>query len=954
MSNDNNETKRIKTSDLNKQAKTKTKSSKSKNNNGKKKFKDKHPKAARIIKISLLVFILVLIIGSGILVGAFVGVFGDELKIDEKILRTGAENSTLYDADGNLLATLSDGSKRKSIKLSEMSEYLPKAYVAIEDERFYSHSGIDIGRTAYAIFNYVTHFGKSSFGGSTITQQVIKNITQEKERTSIAGALRKVKEISKAMQVEQYLSKDEILELYLNLIFIGGDDINGVELGSVYYFDKSAKDLTIAECAYMAGINHSPNTYKPYATFADKEDPEAEKKAMTEKINKRTKTVLGKMKELTFITEEQYNQAIKEVEDGLKFKKGESASVTTDVSYITEAAIDQILDQMLAENEDMKRSAAETLLYSGGLKIYTTQKSDIQAILEEEIVKENYFTSATYKKENKETGEIEELPQYSTPTMVIQDHKTGHVVAAASATGKKDERTAITKIGYFNIPTKIQKQTGSSMKPIAVIAPGLESGTITGATVYLDQPTVFGGGWNPKNYDGYRGLLTMRYAVAHSSNIPHAKAITNIGPEVAVEFCKSVGLPDFTAEGANLALGGLDVGISPAQMAQAYSAIANSGTYISPTFYIKVTDSDGNILYEPNQENRVVMSEQNAYITKNILTQPVIMGTATYCSIPGMEVAAKTGTTNGSVDRWLCGFTNYYTAAAWYGYEYSATVKNISGNPAGKLWDAVMTAIHKDLENSKFEEPEGIIKKTVCKVSGKLAAAGCGENIYTELFTESNVPKEACEGHGIINFCNESKQLATPLCPAITETIGYLPEKEIGAVWKTTGGLTEVITMTCPLHGGGALINQEPQPPATQEPQTPPPPPPVEEPKHEHSYVEVVTDKKSTCTDEGKKVLKCNCGATKEDKIKPLGHKLGEWTVTTNPTETTEGEKTRKCSVCSYKETQKIPVITPPPSGENPGSGEGNEEDDADNENPDSQNPNSNQTTTPPSGNTST
>ena len=557
MSKDNNETKRVRTSNAKKQNKNKSSDSKSKKEN-KTKFKNKHPKAAKIIKISILVFILLAIIGSGILVGAFVGIFGDELKIDESMLKVGSENSTVYDADGNLIATLSGGAKRKSITLGEMSEYLPKAFVAIEDERFYEHGGIDIGRTAYATITYVLNGGESSFGGSTITQQVIKNITQDKDRSSLAGVVRKVKEISKAIQVEQYLSKDQILELYLNLIFVGGDDINGVELGSVYYFNKSAKDLSIAECAYMAGINHSPNAYKPFSDFSNKENPEEEKAKMTEKIKNRTKTVLGKMLEVGYITEEQHTQAVADVDKGLNFQNGESASVTVDVSYVTEAAIDQILDRILAEgNEDMDRDAAEMLLYSGGLKIYTTQKSDIQTVLEEEIVKEKYITSSKYKdKEKDENGEevtVERI-QYSTPTMVIINHETGEVVAAATATGDKETRTAKTKLGYFNYPVKVEKQTGSSMKPLSVIVPGLSTGTITGATVYIDQPTTWGNGpkpYSPKNYDGFekRFFVNMRQAIEVSANVPHVKALSNIGTEAAVDFCESIGMPRFEEEG---------------------------------------------------------------------------------------------------------------------------------------------------------------------------------------------------------------------------------------------------------------------------------------------------------------------------------------------------------------------------------------------------------------------
>ena len=834
MSRDNNETKRVRISNSKRTIKNKSNSSKSK----KGKFKNKHPKAAKIIKRSILIFILLAIIGSGILVGAFIGVFGNELKIDESLLRVGAENSTVYDADGNLIATLAGDAKRKSITLAEMSEYLPKAYVAIEDERFYEHGGIDIGRTAYATVTYVLNGGSSSFGGSTITQQVIKNITQDKDRSSMAGVVRKVKEISKAIQVEQYLSKDQILELYLNLIFIGGEDINGVELGSIYYFNKSAKDLSIAECAYMAGINHSPNAYKPFSDFSNKEDPAKAKEDMKEKINFRTKTVLGKMLEVGYISEEQYKSAIEEVDQGLKFERGESAESTVDVSYVVSAAIEQLLDRIIAEgNEDMDRDAAEIFLYSGGLKIYTTQKTDIQNVLEEEIVKEKYIKSSKYTdKLRDENGEIVkdekgnaktvEKTQYSTPTMVIMNQETGEVVAAATATGDKEKRTARTKLGYFNYPIDLQKQTGSSMKPLSVIVPGLSTGTITGATVYIDQPTTWGTGtnaYNPKNYDGYpRFFVNMRTAIEVSANVPHVKALSNIGTEASVDFCESIGMPRFEAEGLSLALGGLDGGVSPTQMAAGYASIANGGTYKTPIFYTKVTDAKGNVLYEPKKEDKTVMTEQVAYITADILKQPVISGTATYCKIAGMDVSAKTGTTNGDLDRWLVGFTPYYTAACWYGYPVGKKVVFSGNNPAGQIWDNVMTAIHEELENKTFEEPEGIIRKTVCRVSGKLATEACGSNVYSELFTEELVPTSACEGHGQIRICNDSKQMATSQCPNVLDTMGYIPEKERGAIWVTENAVTSDVTGGCPLHPEPAAPAPEPTPTTPTPEQTKP------------------------------------------------------------------------------------------------------------------------------------
>ena len=761
----------------------------------------KRSKVRKTIKFIFLMFFLTIFAGAGAAAGFIYGVVGNDLTIDKESLTIKYENSSIYDSEGNFLGTLSSGTKRKSISLDEMGEFLPQAYVDIEDERFYEHNGVDIKRTGYATVTYLTHGGSSKFGGSTITQQVVKNITQNKENTSFAGVIRKIKEISKAIQVEKELSKDQILELYLNLIFTAGNDINGVELGSIYYFDKSAKDLSLAESAYMAGINNSPNAYKPFADYGEDLDKKA---AMDEKIKTRTKTVLTKMLELGHITNEQYDQAVEEVNNGLAFKNGEGVKVTTDMSYVTEAALDQIVEQLM-NSENISRDMAEIKLYSGGYKIYTTQKSDIQAILEEEIVKDKYITSTKYKQKNKETGEEETITQYSTPTMVIMDHHTGQVVAAAAAVGSKDERTAITRNGNFNYPTQLKKQTGSSMKPISVIAPGLVTGAISGATVYDDCPTSWGG-WSPKEwYSGWKGLINMRTAIEISANIPHVKALTNIGCEAAVEFCKSVGLPDFTAEGYSLALGGLHEGVSPFQMCAAYSAIANNGEYISPTFYLKVTDKNDNIVYEPNQEKRQVMSVQNAYIEQNILTQTVVggNGTAKYCAIKGMDVAAKTGTTNSDFDRWLSGFTPYYTASVWYGYDKkNAPVVYGNGNPAGRIWAAVMTKIHEPLENAKFVEPEGIIKKSVCRFCGLLASENSGST-YVELFTPENVPTETCPGHAVVNVCAESGYMSAGGCPEIKAVTSNLPPRETDPIWHSRHTAGDIPEGYCPIHGGG-------------------------------------------------------------------------------------------------------------------------------------------------------
>lgn len=794
------ETKKYNSSEVNKKTSKKVKKQNSK------KGKKQKGKIGKIIKILIITLIIAIIIGCGVAVGVFYGMFGDELKISKDELVIPYENSTVYDKDGNLLATLSGGTKRKCISLSEMGEYLPKAYVAIEDERFYEHRGVDIKRTGAATVTYITHAGSSSFGGSTITQQLVKNITNDKEDSDLAGVVRKVKEMAKAVQVEEYLSKDQILELYLNLIFIGGNDINGVELGALYYFNKQPSELSIAECAFMAGINNSPNAYKPFD-----QDEDGKNMAI---INKRTKTVLSKMNSLGYISQEQYDEAVAEVDNGLPFSKGDT-SPTIEVSYVVEAALQQILDQ-LVEEKGMTEAMAETYLYSGGLKIYTTEDSAVQATLEGVITQDKYYTEGKSKKKD---GTV--LNQNSTPTMVIMDHKTGSVVAAATAIGNKGERVATTNIGYLNIPTTLRKQTGSSMKPIAVIAPGLETGTITGGTVYEDAQTTFGGNYTPKNYyEGFRGPMTMRHAIEISANIPHVKALADIGLEKSIAFCESVGLPKFEEEGLSLALGGLSKGVTVTEMAGAYATIANDGTFIEPTFYSKVTDKEDNVVIEPDQTTNEVMSVENAYLEKSILTETVVgsEGTAKYCAVPGIQTSAKTGTTNDDYDRWLCGFTPYYTAVCWYGYETNATVK-YSGNPAGKIWAEVMKEIHKDLPNAEFEKPEAVVSATICKGTGLKASSNCSAT-YTEYFASKDQIPESCSGHTMLMICTQTNLLCCEGCPFGEWRYynGVPPKEKETKKWKTNyDGVTagSAPKDVCP-HTGSPLATPTPATPVVE------------------------------------------------------------------------------------------------------------------------------------------
>ena len=741
------------------------------------KFSDKHPKLSMFIKIMIVLFLLACVVGAGIIAGMFFGLFGDDFEITKEELKVNAANSVVVDSSGGVIADLSGDEKRKVITLEEMASYLPKAYVAIEDERFYKHSGVDFKRTAGAIVN--TIFKSGSYGGSTITQQLVKNITKDDERNGMEGIFRKIKEWTKAYQVERMISKNQILELYLNILFVGSNNLHGVELGAKYYFNKSAKDLDLAECAFMAGINSSPNSYDPFDTSKDN----------SEKIKNKTKVVLNKMKELGYIeNEEDYNTAVAKVDGGLPFQKGETQT-SSGYSYHTDAVIEQVINQVMEEKE-ISRELAQNYVYSSGLTIYSTVDANIQSTVEAETQKDKYIKTG-YEKNADGTLKNE----HTQAAIVVIDYKTGNVLGVSGGVGAKTGSN-------LNRATQSKRQPGSSIKPIADISPALQEKVITAATMYDDVLTDFNGGYQPKN-DGnkYMGQIGIRDIIAYSQNVPEVKIMKELTPGKSIDYLRQFGVTSVYKASDNaqhndenpaLAIGGLTEGISPLEMAGAYSAIANDGEYIKPTFYSKVVDSSGNTVLTPNQTKTRVISEQNAYIVKSILQEPVKKGTATYCAIPGMDVAAKTGTTDGSKDRWLCGFTPYYTAACWFGYDNPEEVKDrdFPTNPAGQIWDSVMTQIHTNLPNATFTRPSGIVEQTVCGLTGCLATTACS-NVHKEIFTSDNLPQN-CEGHGSQTICSESNKVATPYCsqyvPTKSNNFGGVLPKERLKLWKAVNG----------------------------------------------------------------------------------------------------------------------------------------------------------------------
>lgn len=679
------------------------------------------------------------------------------------------ENSIVVDSDGNLIAEL--GSERKKIKIEndEMPENLKKAYVSIEDERYYKHHGVDIRRTGSAIINYVIHMGNSSFGGSTITQQLVKNLTGDN-----SGSIsRKVKEWWKAYLLECYFSKEEILDMYLNVIYVG-PNIYGVGAGSQYYFSKDIQDLTLAECAFLAGINNSPNSYNPFDDETDN----------TEKIKNRTITVLDKMLELEYITEEEHHTAVSEVNNGLNFRQGTVEASDGIYSYHTDALINEII-QDIADKKNITEDFATNYLYLGGLTINSTQNSSIQDETETE------FNKCQYNIASREGGNPAQA------AMVIMDHKTGQVVACVGGLGEKDTARGL------NRATQSTRQTGSSIKPLAVLAPGIDKKKFTAATIYADVETTFEGNYAPENYNDYLGQITVRRAVESSQNIPFVEMMEEIGVKTSISYLKDMGITTLTQkdESLSLALGGLDKGITPLEMAAAYATIANDGVYIEPTFYTEITNPSGKTIVEAKPESHRVFSEQVAYILKEILTQPVkgANGTATYCSISGMDVAAKTGTTDENYDRWLCGFTPYYTATTWFGYDQNETIHFNRQNPAGIIWANVMRNIHSGLANETFEKPSWIQTQNICADSGCIANSGC-TNTYEEYFLWGTKPGNCTKhsGNKITTNNHQNEQSEQTNQNVFNEDLTLDPslENEIPETNTTTNTTTNVITNT--------------------------------------------------------------------------------------------------------------------------------------------------------------
>ena len=739
-------------------------------NKTKKKKNNKKGKKGKIIKRIIIAILILIVVAIAIFAGLIIGM-SSKYAITKEDLIIDYSNSKVVNEDGDVLAILSAKENRKILTKAEMGEYLPNAFVAIEDKRFYSHHGVDIKRTTGAVVSFILKRGEgtASGGGSTITQQLVKNITNEKEDSGTAGAVRKIKEMIRAYQVEDILSKDQILELYMNIIFLGGN-VYGVGMASQYYFDKDVAELDLAESAFIAGVTNMPNTYNPFG-----ENPK------TELITKRIKTVLNEMKKAGFITQEQYDEAAKEADEGLNFKRGTIINQAAYSSH-TEALINQIINQLVTE-KGMDEEYAKTYLYSSGFTVYSTEVDSIQSKIEEEYSKSKYQVTTTVAKIV--DGKTEKFKEDAQSAMVIIDQSNGYVVGAVGVLGEKEAFE-------LNRVTQSKRQPGSSIKPIGVYGPAIEEKVITAASVYDDRPISYGS-WSPGNaYSGYKGLSNMRQALRISQNTIAVQVLNDLTPATSISYLRKLGITSLVSDDENLslALGGISYGITPLEMAAAYAAIANDGTYITPTFYTKIVDSSGNVILEAEQKQTEVFSKQNAFILKQLLIEPTKAGgTATVCKISGMDTAAKTGTTNSKKDKWLCGFTPYYTAATWYGYDTPTAVPNGATSNANIIWKNVMAEVHKGLDSKEFERPDGLVTAKVCMDSGLLSTSACehderGNRTYTEYFVKGTVPTKTCTTHVEVDVCKNSGKIAGENCTN-KETKVFITRSTDNKSWKS-------------------------------------------------------------------------------------------------------------------------------------------------------------------------
>lgn len=773
------------------------------------------------LKALLLGFFAVIILGGSTAFGVWRGIIDSAPAIDQLDATPTGYKTIVLDNEGNLSATLvTTGSNRKYVTIDEIPLDLQHAFVALEDSRFYEHNGIDLQGILRAGIHGITtgHFNQ---GASTITQQLLKNTVfsdiwaSETADVDIEKVKRKIQEQYLAVQLEKQVSKDWIMENYLNAINLGQNTL-GVSVASERYFGKPVSELNLSECAVLAAITQNPSKFNPISN----PDNNAERREKT----------LRDMKDQGYITQKEYDEAMADnVYDRIQI-----VNIETGETAINSYFIDELTDQVIADLIEQKgytETQAYKALYQGGLTIYSTQDAGIQAICDEEVNDlDNYPTQpkvsfsyrlsikkadgtiknyseqtmlSYYQKKNKnyninfesEEAAWEAIEKYKAEVMdegdeilgggetiiytlqpqvalTILDQTTGEVKAVVGGRGDK------TGSKTLNRATDSPRQPGSTFKIIACYSAALDAAGLTLATVQDDAPFSYSGeeARLVSNYDGrYRGFTSLREAITDSINVVTVKTYTQISPRLGHSYALDFGFSTVLANEADnqsFCLGGLTKGVTNLELTAAYATIANEGTYQKPRFYTKILDHDGNVLLDNSvSESHTVLKQSTAWLLTNAMEDVMTAGTGTRAYFgSSMPQAGKSGTTSDNRDALFAGYTPYYTCVVWGGYDDNAKQSNGRTGYPKDIWKAVMSRIHEDLPYKDFTEPDDIIKVTICKESGKLPIDGIcdcdprGSAVTTEYFALGTEPTEYCDKHTYAFKCNDSGMLAGAGC----------------------------------------------------------------------------------------------------------------------------------------------------------------------------------------------
>ena len=721
----------------------------------------------------------------GVITGVIVG--GVFLLYVNNHLDTGVEDFSIMAKERNLTTTisyvddngniveieserLSASEKRMWVSYEEMGDYIPKAFVAIEDKRFESHEGVDWIRTIKVTFDYF--LGGGSQGGSTITQQLIKNITGNDDVT----IQRKAQEIFQALNLEKKYDKTEILEMYLNNIYLS-QSCYGVGAASWAYFSKEPSDLTLIEAAAIAAVTQNPSKWDPIVHPQNNAD--------------RRNRVIQQMYDQGRITHEEYLEAYGQ-DLVLNPPETDSDIGVTIHSWYTDAAQQEAV-QLLMQEFGYTKTYAEKMLLTSGFNIVTAQNPKIQSIVEK------YYEDDSYWERH------DESPIQPKSSCVIIDPNNGNVIALVGDRGQKTLNLGL------NYATQTKRPPGSTIKPVGVYGPGLELGVFTYGTVFDDIPINFGkeevdpetgnisygrpGGYPKNSPNRYDGLLPVHSAIKVSKNTIAWKAVEAVGFENSYDFITNkLGVSTLVKRAVSsngsilsdlapvpLAMGELTYGATVKEMTAAYQVFANGGIFNQERIVLQILDSDGRVVVDNQLQSNIVMSAENAAIMTKMLQEVVGSGgTASSITLKSkVNCAGKTGTTSSNKDRWFIGYTPYYVCGIWFGYSMPRSLDNFSAVPV-KMWDKIMTEIMTPIINASksggpklktFEMPKSVITATYCKDSGKLISDTCkadprGSRAEIGYFVRGTEPTEYCTTHVLVDYDKAHSSVATPYCDA--------------------------------------------------------------------------------------------------------------------------------------------------------------------------------------------